>query len=68
MSVRLSVRLSRIIPDVNAVDRLIWRILDVSHRRAAAASVLRCDPKDEDRYRLVFKFPSVDGFGVGSGN
>ena len=55
VSVRPSVRLSRIFPSLNAVAQIISlrRILKVSRQKAAAVSVLRCSPMEEHRHRLA---------------
>lgn len=50
---RMSVCLSVCFPNVNAVARVIRRILKVSCPTAAAVSVLRCDPKDEHQHWLA---------------
>ena len=38
---------------VYAFARIVRRILNVSRQRAAATSVLRCDPRDEDGHRCL---------------
>jgi len=39
--------------DISVIARVTWHILKVSHQRAAAASVLHCDLKDEDQHSCV---------------
>jgi len=38
---------------VESVAMVVWCILEVSCRTAAAASILHCNPKNEDWHRVV---------------